>query len=452
MTNIKRNRPKPRGVLRALFILYRVLRVLLILAVVIAIAAAGWLYFKYRSGERGIRKPVPKIDLPTAAASYVPTEDDPYFALYGKSPLDTPAPTKTPDITPEPVPTQIMTPFPTQTQAQAATPAAQSSAAPRPTEVEMETIPPAATIEPTPSPTPEPTPTPLPAVDAAFTFAEEVTYGGETYRYNPNIVSILFLGIDEQGKVKVRTEGFGKGNQTDVILLAAIDADKKVVTLLNISRDTMTNVDILSYDHKTIVGRRVMQVALSHAYGDGADLSCALAADAVGELIGGLPINGYAALNYGALGILNDAVGGVSVTLDEDMTISGKEYKAGDVVSLKGDMTADYIRSRTGVGNGTNAERMGRQEGYIKGFIGRCLSSGRNPAKLVLDLYHAADEYTVTGLSQDEIVYLGATVLSGGWTVEIQSVPGELMLNDIYEFYPDQQGLSKILLDIFYTM
>lgn len=122
----------------------------------------------------------------------------------------------------------------------------------------------------------------------------------------------------------------------------------------------MTDVSILSYDHKTIVGTRVMQIALSRAYGDGADLACLLASDAVTDLLGGLPVNGYASLNYGVLGILNDAVGGVTVTLDEDMTISGKEYKSGDAVTLEGDMTADYIRSRTG-----------RRERHERGAHGR---------------------------------------------------------------------------------
>lgn len=403
----------------------------MILAVALSLAAAGWLYFKYRSGEKGLRLPV-KLDLPTAAASYVPTEDDPYYALYGKNPLDTDAPTPSPSPEPTPAPT------------------AMRENTPRPTEAEMETIPPESTVEPMPTPDAEPSPTAIPRVDEAFAFAETVTYGGETYRYNDEVVSLLLLGIDEPGAVTVRAEGFGKGNQTDVILLAAIDAHKKKVTLLNVSRDTMSNVSILSYDHKAVVGSRVMQIALSHAYGDGADLSCLLAADAVAELLGGLPVNGYASLNYGALGILNDEVGGVTVTLDEGMTISGKEYNAGDSVTLAGDMVADYIRNRS-VGEGTNTERMGRQEGYIKGFLGRCLSSGRNPARLVMNLYGAADDYVVTSLTQNEIVYLGATVLSGGWTVEIASVPGELKLNGIYEFYPDQAALSKILIDIFYT-
>jgi hypothetical protein len=317
-------------VLRVLFTIYKALRLLLILAVVAALAAAGWLYFKYRSGERGIREPV-KLDLPTAQASYAPTEDDPYYALYGKNPLETDAPTLAP------------------TAKETVEPTARATEGSTATGAEMETIPPAATVAPTFgwAEVPEPTLPPIPKVDEVFAFAEQVTYEGATYTYNDDIVSLLFLGIDDPGKVTVRTEGFGKGNQTDVILLAAIDADKKKVTLLNISRDAMTNVNILSYNHKAIVGSRVMQVALSHAYGDGADLSCLLASDAVAGLVGGLPMTGYVSLNYGALGILNDAVGGVTVTLDEDMTISGKEYKSGDAVAIKGDMAADYIRNRS---------------------------------------------------------------------------------------------------------
>lgn len=422
-----------------------------------ALAAAGWVCFKYRSGEKGIKEPV-KLDLPEATQSYAPTQDDPYFALYGKYPLETDDPTPEPTKAPTPVSTQMTAKTPTPAPSWEPTPETSTlitdgtaqEAPQRTVAHEMETIPPEITHTPTPTPTPRPTPTPIPSVDLAFTFAEEVTYAGDLYRYNDNVVSLLFMGIDDPDTVTVRTEGFGKGNQTDVILLVAIDADRKKVTLLHISRDTMTKVNILSYDHQTIVGNRVMQIALSHAYGDGADLSCLLATDAASALIGTLPINGYASLNYGALSILNDTVGGVTVTLDADMTISGVAYKSGDVVSLEGDMAADYIRNRS-TGEGTNSERMGRQEGYIKGFIGRCLSSGRNPAKLVMDLYNATRDYVVTNLTEDEIVYLGATVLSSGWTVEIESVPGELKLDDIYEFYPDEDALSQMLVNIFYT-
>ena len=45
------------------------------------------------------------LDLPTAAASYVPTEDDPYYALYGKNPLETDEPTPEPTLAPTLVPT-----------------------------------------------------------------------------------------------------------------------------------------------------------------------------------------------------------------------------------------------------------------------------------------------------------------------------------------------------------
>ena len=56
-----------------------------------------------------------------------------------------------------------------------------------------------------------------------------------------------------------------------------------------------------------------------HGYGDGMELSCERSVAAVSRLFYNLPISGYAAINMGAIPALNDAVGGVQVTVLDDV-------------------------------------------------------------------------------------------------------------------------------------
>ena len=59
---------------------------------------------------------------------------------------------------------------------------------------------------------------------------------------------------------------------------------------------------------------------LPYSFGDGKVTSCQYMVDAVSNLFYGMPINGYVALNMNAVAMINDAVGGVTVTVPEDMT------------------------------------------------------------------------------------------------------------------------------------
>ena len=58
-------------------------------------------------------------------------------------------------------------------------------------------------------------------------------------------------------------------------------------------------------------------LGLAYAYGNGKDTSCQYMVDAVSRLFYGIPVNGYAAFNMETIAALNDAVGGVTVTIPE---------------------------------------------------------------------------------------------------------------------------------------
>ena len=68
--------------------------------------------------------------------------------------------------------------------------------------------------------------------------------------------------------------------------------------------------------------------------------------DAVSNLFYGMPINGYVALNMNAVAMINDAVGGVTVTVPEDMAQVDPSFAEGAAVTLTGDQALKFTRYR----------------------------------------------------------------------------------------------------------
>ena len=75
---------------------------------------------------------------------------------------------------------------------------------------------------------------------------KEVTYQGEKYVYNEELVSILFLGVDKEAFEEGGTVGDGKAGQADALFLLVLDTKTGKSRLIAISRDTMTDVNVYS--------------------------------------------------------------------------------------------------------------------------------------------------------------------------------------------------------------
>ena len=89
------------------------------------------------------------------------------------------------------------------------------------------------------------------------------------------------------------------------------------MTLISVSRDTMCDIAILD-ESGDVSGSARAQLALSYSYGDGLATSAALTREAVSNLFYGLDIDGYAAFYMGGIADLNDALGGVTLTVQSD--------------------------------------------------------------------------------------------------------------------------------------
>ena len=197
-----------------------------------------------------------------------------------------------------------------------------------------------------------------------------VEWKGSTYREKPAITTLLIAGIDKVEETEDPTglNKYRSGGQADFLVLLAIDHTEKKIHQLQIDRDTITDVVTLGiFGNET--GTRKMQICLSHSFGETPADSAKYTVRAVENLLGGIEVDGYYMFNYTAVPVINDALGGVTVTVPDDMTGANPAWTQGTTVTLHGEDAETFVRARMNVAGGTNEERMARQNIYMRSAI-----------------------------------------------------------------------------------
>ena len=171
----------------------------------------------------------------------------------------------------------------------------------------------------------------------------DLTYDGVVYAAKRQVEAYLLMGVDVTGPV-VSTPGAYSGGQADAQFLLVLDNEAQTWQLLRLNRDSMVDVPVLDL-RGNVIGYERQQLALAHAYGDGTNNSCQNTVDAVSMLLGGAPIDGYAALNMDGIGIVNDAIGGVTVTITSDFTAVDPTLAEGETITLNGEQAMEFVRT-----------------------------------------------------------------------------------------------------------
>ena len=260
------------------------------------------------------------------------------------------------------------------------------------------------------------------------------------------------MGIDQQTEeIEQKEDVSGESGQADSIFLAVLNPTQKQLSVLAISRDTMT--EIATYDAKgNYIGDSLNHLGLEYAFGDGKEKSCQYMVDAVSKLFYGIPINGYVAFNMETISQLNDAVGGVTVTVPEGENISDK-LKSGETVTLNGDDAVSFVRYRDTSVEGSNNLRIARQKQYLINFFSRAVKAVQKDVSLPGKLYQDFSSEMVTSIGLDDAVYLvtEATEMSFGED-SLTVLQGETKTGEVYdEVYIDEDALYDLILKTFYT-
>ena len=150
-------------------------------------------------------------------------------------------------------------------------------------------------------------------VGAGYRYTE---YNGKKYQYNNRVTTLLYAGLDTYDELK-QTATYGDKARADSIMLIVLDEVSKKISVVAINRDTMTEVHRFSRNGNDL-GTYVTHIGYAYANGDGGKASCENLKTAVSSLIGGLPISGYIVSNLNSIAMINDLVGGVTVTVPND--------------------------------------------------------------------------------------------------------------------------------------
>ena len=158
-----------------------------------------------------------------------------------------------------------------------------------------------------------------------------------------------------------------------------------------------------------------------------------------------LPIDNYIQIPMTAVGPLNDLVGGVPVTIEEDLTAVDPAFQAGQTIRLTGSQAEKFVRARMALENDTNLARMKRQRAYMDSFQACARAAINTDSEFTMKLLEKLGDFLQSDMTAQQLSDL-VTRLDKGTVSPIRYADGELLLGEkYYEFYPDEASLWEIV-------
>lgn len=285
-------------------------------------------------------------------------------------------------------------------------------------------------------------------VQVTQSVSKTITRDGVDYFPRQDIAVVMVLGIDDFGPVE-DSGSYNNDGVADMVALLVFNETDETISVISLNRDTMVDMPILGLGGK-YAGTMNQQLALAHTYGSGLEDSCENMKQAVSDFLYGLNIDYYVSMNMDAISMINDAVGGVKVVVEDDFSLVDETLTKGEHVLL-GEQAVHFVRSRQSVGDSLNLSRMERQKVYMKGFMEALKAKLDEDSGSVVSIYEQVSDYMVTDVS--------VNVLSGMMDryaeyelVEIVSPEGENVLGEqYYEYYVDEAKLDELIVRLLYA-
>lgn len=275
-----------------------------------------------------------------------------------------------------------------------------------------------------------------------------IVYNGKEYVLNQNVETFLVLGLDKfEGASS--NDSYNNDKQADFLMLFVFDNDAKKWSVININRDTMAKINVLG-----VAGNKVdtvtKQIALAHTYGNGRNVSCQNVANSVSVLFGGVKINHYISFDLDSVSIVNDLAGGVTLTVLDDFSTIDPTLKKGETVTLMGDKALTYVRTRYGLEDSSNSTRMERQKQYLEALYQKLAEKSNTDSQFILNVLTQLDDHIISDRSVTQLKEISEKCMEyeqdAFLTIEGKNKMGEKYV----EFYPSQDSLDKIMIDLFY--
>ncbi|MGW7168087.1 LCP family protein [Streptomyces sp. NPDC054884] len=225
-----------------------------------------------------------------------------------------------------------------------------------------------------------PTPTPTPAPSGSASASPLPT----------EAVNVLVLGSDSRSGAANQELGGGDstGARSDTAMVVHIDAGRTTATVVSIPRDTLVTRPScpLPDGGSTATAYGAM---FNTAYAVGGPV-CAVKTV---ESVTGVRMDHYVEVDFSGFAELVDALGGVTVTTDEDIDDDDSHlHLAAGTHHLDGARALALARTRHGIGDGSDLGRIGLQQNLVKALLAQIASTDllASPTRL----YEVADALT----------------------------------------------------------
>ncbi|MFC8739280.1 LCP family protein [Streptomyces sp. NPDC057176] len=257
--------------------------------------------------------------------------------------------------------------------------------------------------------------------------------------------NILLIGSDSRSGAGNSRYGHDSGTErSDTTILLHLAADRDSVTAVSIPRDLMVNVPGCHRPDGSLTEPAFTQFNYAFAAGGSA---CSIRTV---EKLTRIRIDHHVVVDFEGFKEMVDALDGVEVCLRKPVDDKDAKLKlpAGRV-TLDGEQALGYVRARKSLGDGSDTDRMDRQQRFLGALVNKVQSNGvlLNPVKL----YPVLDAATSSLTTDPELASLRGLYdlvrgLRGIPTERVQflTVPRESYAGDANRDQLVQPGAEKL--------
>ncbi|MFX3634993.1 MAG: LCP family protein [Candidatus Pristimantibacillus sp.] len=253
---------------------------------------------------------------------------------------------------------------------------------------------------------------------------EPVPASSTTMEADKQPFSMLLLGVDQRGN---------ETGRSDTMIYTVVRPKDGSILMLSIPRDTYTE----------IVGKD-KEDKITHAYAFG---GAKMALDTVEKLFDA-PITHYASINFEGFRNVIDAMGGISLPIEEDLVNDDPDHehfvvKAGQDV-YNGTDALNYVRYREDAGGDMN--RTERHQTFLNAMLNKASDVGQWTK--IPDLVDIMGENFSTDMRPDQMIKLAQVMLqSDNRMIYSHTLKGDghrLKAGGAWYYFADEEDLSKV--------
>lgn len=213
--------------------------------------------------------------------------------------------------------------------------------------------------------------------------------------------NILVLGSDSRAGANAALKtGKVSGARSDTALVMHIPEGRTEAVAISIPRDTLVTRPACTDAHGSTVpsAKRVMFNSIYSQVGSACVVKTV-------EQMSGIRMDHYVEIDFAGFKGLVDAIGGVTVTVDQDIhdSSSGLDLTAG-THRLDGTRSLEFVRTRHGIGDGSDLGRIGLQQQFMLALLSEIKKQDLlgSPTKA----YRVADELTAALTTDSDLASL----------------------------------------------